>query len=120
MGLIYNNPALTSKRRQLRQNQTKPEKLLWQKLRNKQLNGIKFFRQYSIGNYIVDFYSPLFKVAIEIDGEDHADQKHRKYDRSRTRYFKTYGIEVIRFWNNEIMENIDGVLERIAEKCNVP
>jgi very-short-patch-repair endonuclease len=119
MGLVYNNPKLKTKRRQLRLNQTEPEKILWQKLKNKQLYGIKFFRQYSIGNYIVDFYSPLLKVAIEIDGEDHTEKRHAEYDQLRSKYFKSYGIEVIRFWNNEIMENIDGVLEKIAEKCNV-
>jgi len=65
---IRNNPKLKTRRKKLRQNQTEAEKLLWSQLRNKRFYGVKFFRQYSIGHYILDFYSPAFRLAIELDG----------------------------------------------------
>jgi len=116
MKFICNDSKLKQRRRELRRNQTDAEKILWQKLRNRQLCGMKFFRQYSFKAYILDFYYPKLKLAIELDGGQHAEQEKREYDEARSEYLKTHGVTVMRFWNNEIMKNIDGVLERIAER----
>lgn len=91
---------------------TEPEIKLWQYLRNEQL-GVKFRRQHGIGEYIADFYCPKLKLVIEIDGESHFHDNAIEYDNIRTNFFKSLGIEVIRFNNKEIMTNIEGVCENI-------
>ncbi len=116
MKFTRNDPKFKPRRRELRRNQTDAEKILWQKLRNRQLCGMKFFRQYSFEAYILDFHCPKLKLAIELDGGQHAEQEKREYDEARSEYLKTHGVTVMRFWNNEIMKNIDGVLERIVER----
>lgn len=92
-----------------------PEVILWQKLRAEQLYGLKFRRQYGIGKYIVDFYCPKKKLAIEIDGDSHYEQEAIKYDKERQDFIESRNIRVIRFTNKEIMENIEGVLEMIVK-----
>ncbi len=79
-----------------------------------QLNGCKFRRQYSIGKFIVDFYCPEAKLAIEIDGDTHFTQELRPYDTARQKYIESKGIHFLRFTNKDITENIDGVLVHIA------
>jgi very-short-patch-repair endonuclease len=116
MKFLYNDFRLKNRRQELRKNQTDFEGIIWSKLRNKQCNGFKFFRQYSIGYYILDFYCPKLKLAIEIDGGQHATEQ-KEYDRIRTRYLLTYGIRELRFWNNDIYENLEGVYQRILEYC---
>jgi len=116
MTRLYNKKVFKERRRELRQNQTEAEKRIWHQLRNKQLKGMKFFRQYSVGPYIVDFYCPKQKLAIELDGCQHGEEEKQQYDKYRSDYLAANGIDVVRFWNNEIMENMSGVLERIAEK----
>lgn len=111
--LIYNNPRFKKRRKELRSDQTEAEKLLWNKLRNRQILGIKFFRQYSIGPYIADFYSSEKRLVIELDGSQHTIEDKNRYDKERTSYLSYQDIKVIRFWNNDIMKNIEGVLERI-------
>ncbi len=120
MGIILNKPEFKKRRRQLRRNQTKAEQLLWRHLQNKQIQGIKFFRQYSIGVYIIDFYSPILKLAIEVDGGQHAEEANKQYDEMRSVYLKEQGIEVTRFWNNEVIQNVRGVLHKIAERLTPP
>lgn len=117
MGLIRNNPKFKERRRELRRNQTEAEKLLWARLRNKQIHGIKFFRQFSIGAYVIDFYSPTIKLAVELDGGQHAEKENQEYDEIRSNYLRAQGIEVMRFWNNDVMQNLEGVLYKIAEKA---
>ena len=95
----------------LRQNQTNPERLLWRHLRNKQLGGHKFRRQQPIGPYIADFACMPRKLVIELDGGQHSEQHN--YDEQRDTYLRNNGFRVLRFWNNEIFENRDGVLETI-------
>ncbi|MBP9759353.1 endonuclease domain-containing protein [Candidatus Dojkabacteria bacterium] len=109
---IYNNKKLKQFRRSLRRNQTTPESYLWSILRNSQL-GYKFKRQFSIGNFILDFYCPQLRVGIELDGCQHLTNK--RYDDDRTKFLNNLDIEVIRFWNNEVYENITGVIEKIEE-----
>jgi len=99
----------------LRKNSTKAETLLWSKLRSKQLEGIKFRRQQPIGNYIVDFVSFERQIIIEVDGGQHANKK--KEDQRRDQILTKDGFKVLRFWNNNVLENIDAVLEIIRQNC---
>jgi very-short-patch-repair endonuclease len=99
--------------RHLRKNQTEAEKLLWSRLRNRQMEGFKFRRQWPIGSYIVDFVCLSCKLIIELDGGQHAETIG--YDAVRTDFLKSRGYRVIRFWNNEMLVNREAVLERIYE-----
>lgn len=101
--------------RNLRKNTTPQEYKLWQLLRNKQFNGIKFIRQYPIGSYIADFCCRKLKIVIEIDGGQHNNTNDIEYDNKRTKYLSEKGYKVIRFWNNEIDDNIDGIYEKLLE-----
>lgn len=116
MKYTYNNPNLKDRRRELRHCQTEVEKRLWQRLRNKQFHGLKFFRQFSVGMYILDFYCPKLKLAVELDGGHHAEDEIREYDNLRTEYLRIHEIEVIRFWNNDVIRNVEGVLQEIEKK----
>jgi very-short-patch-repair endonuclease len=113
MTQLFNKSFLRNTRKSLRNNQTEAEKKLWLHLRNKQMNGLKFRRQFSIGSYILDFYCPEKHIAIELDGSQHAKPDVSKYDIERTEYLKSLGIKVLRFWNNEVIENMEGVLDQI-------
>lgn len=105
-----NDPLLKERRRQLRNNVTEAEGILWRKLKNKQL-GFQFRRQFGIGTYILDFYCPAKKLAVELDGGFH--RKRREYDEDRTEFLKSLNIKVMRFWNKEAVDDIDIVIERI-------
>jgi len=96
----------------LRKNMTDAEHKMWWQLRNRRFNGLKFRRQESIGNYIVDFVSIEVMMVIEIDGGQHA--KNIEYDRKRTRFIESKGYKVLRFWNNEVIENIEGVFDTLT------
>lgn len=113
---IFNKTSTLEKRRNLRKNQTEPEKKLWQYLRNKKLDGYKFFRQYGIGEYIADFYSAELKLVIEIDGESHFTDEGIEYDKIRSDFLNSIGIEVLRFTNEEVMNNIEGVIYKITKE----
>jgi very-short-patch-repair endonuclease len=102
---------LTNNARSLRKNQTDAERLLWQKLRNRQLLNVKFRRQFPIEPYIADFVCLEPKLIIELDGSQHFDQI--SYDNKRTDFLKQRGFEVLRFWNNDVFNNTEGVLESI-------
>ena len=97
--------------KQLKTEMTDAEKLLWSKIRRKQLNGVKFCRQKIVGNYIVDFLSFEKKLIIELDGGQHADQV--EYDKKRTAFLEQQGFTVIRFWNTEVLLETDSVLEQL-------
>jgi very-short-patch-repair endonuclease len=120
MRFLYNNPTLKNRRRTLRKNQTIVESLLWAKLRRKQFLGLKFYRQYSIYSFIVDFYCPNKKLIIELDGSQHLEQKNKEYDIQRTKYLNQRGICVLRFWDNEVTTNLQGVLQSICNYINAP
>ena len=117
MTFLKNDFALKDRRRELRRNQTDAEKVFWAKVRNKQFFGLKFFRQYSFGPYILDFYCPEKKLAVELDGGQHNLPDGREYDAERTAYLNAHGIEILRFWNNEVLTNNEGVMEVIMMKC---
>lgn len=109
----FNRAETKDKRLSLRKNQTDAEKLLWSKLRNKQMCGYKFFRQYGIGSYIADFYCPQLKIVIEIDGGQHFSEDGKQYDDERNKFMKALDITTIRFTNLDVLINIDAVLQNI-------
>ncbi len=99
----------------LRQPLSPPEALLWSRLRNRQLGGLKFRRQHPIGSYIVDFYCAEARLVIELDGDSHTEQI--EYDAKRTLWIGEQGHREIRFWNREVLQNLDGVLQMILQAC---
>lgn len=101
--------------RNLRKNQTDAENKLWRILRSRQLNGIKFRRQFSVDRYILDFYSPEHKLCIEADGGQHYEDKGRQKDEIRAQKLSLLGIQILRFSDNEILNNIEGVCEMILK-----
>ena len=105
-------------KRRLRSDMTGPETRLWAKLRARQLRGLKFRRQHGIGPYIVDFYCPEQSLVIEVDGDSHADADQMLKDQLRDRYLQSLGLRVIRYFNDDIVKNLDGVLEDLAEKLS--
>ena len=111
MRFLRNDPILKKRRQEFRHNQTEAEKAFWSLVRNRQINGKRFFRQDSVGPYILDFYCPEIKLAIELDGGQHSD--NGEYDALRTEYLKTQGIEVMRFWNNEVLRDRQGIMNRM-------
>ena len=112
---LYNNQTLRDRRRELRNNQTKPEEILWQYLSNNKIKGLRFFRQYSVGPYILDFYCPKLRLGIEIDGESHDTSDVKIYDKERTEYLDGADIKILRFKNEEVVSNIEGVLSKIKK-----
>lgn len=104
---------LTSNARKLRKKSTDVEILLWSKLRSKRFENLKWRRQFPIGSYIVDFCCPEKMLVVECDGSQHIPQE--AYDKKRTDWLKSQGYKVMRFWNNEVLENISGVLESIKQ-----
>jgi len=115
MNKCYNCLYLKKIRRELRQNQTECERILWSNLRSKRFNNLKFYRQYSVGRYVLDFYCPAVRLAVEVDGGQHNKTRQANRDIQRTKYLFRRGIMVIRFWNNDIRDNLQGVLERLDE-----
>ncbi len=97
--------------RQLRQGPTEPERLVWERLRNRQLAGFKFRRQHPIGPYIADFVCLSPKLIVELDGDIHA--KPQQYDESRTRFLESLGFKAIRFRNIDVYPRLSAVLAAI-------
>lgn len=112
---VHNVPDLKEFRKNLRNNATPQEQVLWNKLRNSGLNGYKFRRQHSVGDYIWDFYCPKYKLAIELDGNHHLEKDKREADEARTTYLNELNIRVLRFSNKEIETNIEGVLNAMID-----
>lgn len=115
MSNIHNHKKLKIYRRQLRRDQTDAEKTLWHYLRAGQL-GYRFRRQHSIGPYILDFYCPAKRLAIELDGGQHNDPKDQHKDTLRTQELNKLNIKVLRYWNNQALVNTDDVLEDIVRE----
>ena len=112
----YNKTTEKEKRGALRKNQTHAEKVLWSQLRNRQLLGIKFRRQYSVDHFVIDFYAPELKLAIESDGSIHELGDQKDYDKARQEYLENFGITFLRITNEELFGNPNKALERIEEK----
>jgi very-short-patch-repair endonuclease len=107
--------------RYLRKNPTRYEKILWRHLRNRKFADYKFRRQHPIDCYILDFYCPEARLAIELDGSGHNYLGREMQDVTRTKFLTSQGISVLRFWNHQLRENIDSVLEAIwfeLKKCS--
>jgi len=113
-------PSLTNRAKELRQSETEAEQIIWSWLRAKKLKGVKFRRQEPIGTYVVDFVSFEKKLIIEIDGGQHNFAENKTNDDARTEWLESQGFRVIRFWNNEVASNLDGVLTLIEEALAVP
>ena len=101
--------------RNLRKNATPQEIKLWTLLRNRNFQGLKFTRQYPIGNYIADFACRSKKLIIELDGGQHNEDENIEYDKERTQYLENNGYKVVRFWNNEIDQNLEGVYDKLLK-----
>jgi very-short-patch-repair endonuclease len=101
----------TERARSLRRDGTNVEMLLWQRLRNRQL-GVDFRRQHPAGNFFLDFYAAALRLAVELDGGQHAEQTDA--DLRRTRWLEERGVTVLRFWNSDVSQNLSGVLEAIV------
>lgn len=102
------------KARFLRKRGTEAEKILWEELRNNNL-GVKFRRQHPIGSFVVDFYAPKYKLAIELDGSVHNSNDSKEYDEMRTKTLENMDIILIRFWNSEVENNLQEVIYKIKE-----
>ncbi|MEK9629626.1 MAG: endonuclease domain-containing protein [Nitrospinota bacterium] len=116
MAKIFNKSSVKDRRKSLRKQMPPAEVALWQVLRNKQVQGYVFRRQYSVKNYILDFYCPKAKLAIEVDGDSHFTDTATHADKARQEFIEKLGIKFLRFTNDEVYENIDGVLEEILKK----
>jgi very-short-patch-repair endonuclease/uroporphyrinogen-III synthase len=111
------NNTTTRRARQLRSSLTDAEKKLWQHLRRDQLHGLHFRRQHPVPPYIIDFVCSEKNLAIELDGGQHTE--NQEYDAERTRFLEEQGYRVLRFWNNDVLSNIEGVLEVVARTADV-
>ena len=110
-------PQVRQRSKTLRKEPTPAERKLWAYLRKRQVDGVKFRRQHPIGPYITDFCSPSAHLIIEVDGSGHLDTVAR--DAKRTAYLETLGYKVLRFWNNQVMDDIEGVM-RVIEPLLTP
>lgn len=107
---------LTQIVRELRKSPNLAEKKLWSALRNDQLDGVKFRRQHPVGGFIVDFYCPAARLAIELDGGVHLDSEQENYDRLRQNALSEVGVKVIRFWNSAVEGELDIVIQTIRKE----
>ena len=101
--------------RNLRKELTDAEELLWQELRSRKLNGWKFRRQHPVSRYVADFYCCEKRLVVEVDGSVHDENEQKEYDEARTKDLASMGIQVLRFRNSEVEENVTDVLRRIRE-----
>lgn len=113
---IYNRKGLKDYRKQLRNNLTSAEATLWKLLKGKQLEGRKFRRQFSVENYILDFYCPSERLAVELDGAGHFTEDGFLYDEERTKVLNSLDIKVIRFENKEVFDSPEHVLHAIKSQ----
>jgi len=110
------NPGTMRRAGELRKELTPAERKLWAYLRGDKLNGVSFRRQHAIGNYIPDFVSIKKKLIIELDGSQHLEQA--EYDAERSKYFESHGYKVVRFWNNQVENDLNGVIRAIEFALN--
>jgi very-short-patch-repair endonuclease len=113
--MLRYHPLLKSRERALRSNLTDAEQLLWSRLRRKQILGVQFYRQKTIGNYIVDFYAPAAKLVVEVDGSQHLAPANVEYDTRRSNYLEERGLKVLRFDDRQVLLQIESVIEAIFQ-----
>ena|SRR6185369_8252518 len=114
--MLNNRPILKSRRKELRNNATPAEQRLWSMLQHSNLGGYKFRRQHSVGPYILDFYCPSERLAIELDGDSHFTDEAIEYDCERTAFLNSLNIKVLRFLNTDIYDNINAACECILKE----
>lgn len=112
----YNKKTELEKRRLLRKRQTFTEKILWTNLSKRQALGCKFRRQYSVDHFVIDFYCPELKLAVELDGNVHEIPEQKEYDRARQKYLEKFGIKFIRITNEEFLGNPNKAFSKIERK----
>ena len=120
MRRVFNLPHLKEVRRQLRHDRSPAEHILWRYLKGRQLLGLKFRRQHSIGRYIVDFYCPSRRLVVEVDGDGRFDEAGIYHDKNRDRFFQTLGIRTFRVRNDEVIHDPFSVIERLKEFLTTP
>lgn len=113
---LHNQLELNELRRKLRNTATKAEILLWLRVKQRGVLGYKFRRQHSVGRYILDLYCPKLKLAVELDGSHHFEPENRANDRGRDRWLEAVGIAVIRYTNDDVVRNLDGVMEDLGQR----
>jgi very-short-patch-repair endonuclease len=116
MNEFFNQKSEKEKRRHLRNTMPDAEVILWSRLKGRQLLGCKFRRQFSVGAFVMDFYSPEIRLAVELDGDSHFREGAREYDQQRTQFIERFGIRVMRILNSDVYENLGGVLEMIGNE----
>jgi len=112
----FNKTSEKEKRRHLRRKQTLAEEIVWQNVRNRKMLGYKFRRQYSVDYFVIDFYCPELKLALEIDGSVHNSEEAKKYDREREKYIEQFGIKFLRITNAEVLGNSNRAFAKIEER----
>ena len=110
------NTSLTKRARQLRKNSTLSEILFWNEVKNKKLDGLDFYRQKVIGNYIVDFFCARLNVVIEIDGFTHNNKF--EYDQRRDKYLRSLGLHILHIYDEDVKQDMSGVLQIVRNFCN--
>jgi very-short-patch-repair endonuclease len=116
MNRLFNRQAEKERRQSLRNSLPPAELILWSRLKNRQICAQKFRRQFSVGPYVVDFYCPALKLAIEIDGDSHFQPGEQEKDRARQQFIESTGVQFLRLRNVEVRENLKGVLDAIYRK----
>ncbi len=115
----YNKSSEKEKRKKLRQNQTNAEELVWRFLRNKQMLGYKFKRQYSVDHFVIDFYCSELKLAVEVDGESHNNPEQRKYDSKRQKYLEKFNIKFVRIKDEDLLGNPNEAFKKIEDSIQL-
>jgi len=114
MQYLYNDADLKRLRQKLRKSPVLPEIILWRELRNSKL-GKKFRRQYGVGKFVLDFYCPEMRIGIELDGHTHDNPESHQNDKIRQKFIERQNIKMIRFQNQEVLNNLEGVVEEIKK-----
>ncbi|MGD1043789.1 MAG: endonuclease domain-containing protein [Bacteroidota bacterium] len=112
----YNKSIMKQRRKALRKNLSKAEAIMWNHLSRRQMNGYKFRRQHSVEQYVIDIYCPELELAIEIDGDSHFMPGAEEQDKARQEYIESFGIQFLRFTNEDVYKNIDGVCKTVFNK----
>ena len=116
MNEFFNRESETDKRQQLRASMPEAEVILWSRLKGRQLLGCKFRRQYSVGSFVIDFFSVEIKLGIELNGDSHFQPGAPEYDWKRQQFIESFGIRIVRILNKEVYDNLDVVLEMIGRE----
>jgi very-short-patch-repair endonuclease len=116
MNEFFNRENEKRRRRELRNSMPDAEVILWSRLKGRQLLECKFRRQYSVGSFVIDFFSAEIKLGIELDGDSHFQGGAQEYDQRRQQFIESFGIKIVRILNAEVYQNLDGVLEMIGRE----